>query len=190
MNTLTQHIEALLFYKGEPMKISSIATTLEREEREVEESLQELTHLLEGHGISLIREGAYVGLATAKSASELIQKVRKQEVEGPLGKAGLETLAIIIYQGASTRADIEYIRGVNCSSILRTLAMRGLVERIENPHDKRSFLYKVTPEVPALFGVSNLEELPEYKEHKQAIAETLEVRDSAETTPESHEIIS
>lgn len=180
VTTQVQELEAILFFKGEPVKIPALADMLGRDKEDVEADLETLARSLEGRGIRLVREGAYAGLATAPQASSLIEKIRKEELEGPLGKAGLETLAIIIYQGASTRADVEYIRGVNCSSILRTLTMRGLVERVENPNDKRSFLYRATPEVPAVFGVARLEDLPNFEEHKRAVEETLRAREIIE----------
>jgi segregation and condensation protein B len=73
-----------------------------------------------------------------------------------LGKAGLETLSIILYQGPISRAEIDYIRGVNSNFILRNLLIRGLIERVENPHDQRSFLYKPTLELISYLGLSKI----------------------------------
>jgi segregation and condensation protein B len=113
-------------------------------------------------GIRIVREGEHVALATAPAAHEMIEKMRREELEGPLGKAGLETIAIIMFKGPVARSDIEYIRGVNCSSILRSLMIRGLIERVDNPKDKRSFLYQATTDLPAYFGIGKMEELPQY----------------------------
>lgn len=172
--SLQTHLEAILFFKGEPMKIKNLAATLEVPEASVKEALIELKGALNERGVRLIEEGEYVALATAPEAQASIEKLKKEELEGPLGKAGLETLAIIIYQGPVSRADIEYVRGVNCTSILRSLTMRGLVERIENPNDKRSFLYRATPELPAALGVNSLKELPEFESVGQDITTALE----------------
>jgi len=59
------------------------------------------------------------------------------------------------------RSEIDYIRGVNSSYILRNMVMRGLVERISIPNN-RSFVYRPTFELLAYLGISCVEELPNY----------------------------
>ena len=127
----------------------------------------------------MIREGEKVALATAPEAHALIEKMRREELEGPLGKAGLETLAVIIFRGPVARSDVEYVRGVNCSSILRSLMIRGLIERIENTADKRSFLYRATTELPAYLGLASVEKMPRYAEMRSAIESIFAERDAA-----------
>lgn len=170
-------IEAILFYKGEPVKVSFLVDTLKTSEDVVHEALASLSTSLQSRGLRLVREGKYAALATAPEVKEIIETLRREELEGPLGRAGLETLAIIIYQAPVSRADIEYVRGVNSSQILRSLTMRGLVERIENPRDKRSYLYQPTPELPATLGVSSLKDMPEFDEMKQQIRTVIEHRE-------------
>jgi segregation and condensation protein B len=86
-----------------------------------------------------------------------------------LGKAGLETLAIILYQGPISRADIDYIRGVNSQFIVRNLLIRGLIERVDNPTDARSFLYKTTLDLLSHLGISKIQDLPEYDQVRRDI---------------------
>lgn len=80
-----------------------------------------------------------VMLATAPEASALIQGIVKEELSRDMGKAASETLAIVLYLGSIARSRIDWIRGVNSTFILRNLMIRGLVERITNPSDERSF---------------------------------------------------
>jgi segregation and condensation protein B len=101
-------------------------------------------------------------LGTAPEASALIEQLTREELSKDLGKAGLETLSIIVYKSPITRADLDYIRGVNSSFILRNLQIRGLVEKITNPADARSFLYRPTFELLQHLGVTRVEDLPEY----------------------------
>lgn len=159
---LEKKLEAILFYKGEPVRLRDLAKALEATEEDISHSLQTLQTSLRERGIRLVIEGEYAGLATAPELRELIDSIRKDELEGPLGKAGLETLAIVIYRGPLSKAEIEYIRGVNCASILRSLTMRGLIEKVENPNDKRSFLYRGTPELPATLGLESLADAPDF----------------------------
>lgn len=170
-------LEAALFFRGGSMTIKELALDLNFTVEEIEIGLTSLAMSLDGRGIRVVRERNTVALATAPEAHELIETMRRGELEGPLGKAGLETLAIIIYRGPLARSDIEYVRGVNCSSILRSLLIRGLIERTENATDKRSFLYQVTAELPAYFGVSTITSLPEYSETKSLIEAVFAERD-------------
>ena len=71
---------------------------------------------------------------------------------------------IIAYKGPLARIEIDYIRGVNSAFVLRNLTMRGLVERIENPKDARSWLYRVSFEFLKYLGLRSIEELPHYME--------------------------
>lgn len=178
---LEQQLEALLFYKGEPQKIRDLARALDVPEDAVGTALTTLAESLAGRGIRLIREGEYAGLATAPELHEVVEKLRKEELEGPLGKAGLETLAIIMYRGPLSKADIEYIRGVNCASILRSLTMRGLIEKIEHPTDRRSFLYTPTPQLVAHLGLESLNDAPDF----ETISLQLQTLLTEQETPET-----
>ena len=85
----------------------------------------------------------------------------EKELSREIGEAGLEVLAIVLYRGPSTRSQIDYIRGVNTSSTVRTLLARGLIERASNPNDSREYLYRPTTELLAHLGVSGVTDLPD-----------------------------
>lgn len=167
MTELENLLEAILFYRGEPVLVTDLARAAGTTPEKVEEALTGLSTRLSG-GIRLVREGKYAALATSPETADTIAKLRKEELEGPLGKAGLETLAIVVYQGPVSRADIEYVRGVNCTAILRSLTMRGLIERMENP-DGRGYAYQATVDLPAALGVTSLAAMPAYEDMKQEI---------------------
>lgn len=173
---LQRQLEAFLFYKGEPIKISQLAKSFSISEETLQEALRALTESLQNRGIRLVIEGGYAGLATAPEARAVIETLRKEELEGPLGKAGLETLAIVMYHGPLSKTDIEYIRGVNSSSILRSLMMRGLIEKTEHPTDRRVALYRGTPELPASLGLSSISEAPDFEKIKAEIQKVLDER--------------
>jgi len=141
---LDSKIEALLFYKGEAMKIKELIKLLGADQDAVENALKDLKEKLVGRGVELVRKDEEVILATTSGMADLIEQIRKDELTKDLGKAGAETLAIVLYKGPITRAGIDYIRGVNSTFILRNLLIRGLIEKVSNPTDQRSFLYKPT----------------------------------------------
>lgn len=160
--TLDSKIEALLFFKGETIKIKELVKLLGEEKESIENALGDLKEKLAGRGIQLMRKEDEVQLATTSEMSELIEQIRKDELTKDLGKAGAETLAIVLYKGPITRAEIDYVRGVNSTFILRNLLIRGLVEKVSNPTDQRSFMYKPTMELLSFLGITNIEELPEF----------------------------
>ncbi len=164
-------LEALLFFKGEPVSVSEIARLLGVSEDDVRKAGAELKEHLEREkrGVRVMENDGALMLATAPEMASRIEQLIKDELEKDLGKAGLETLSIVLYYGPVTRARIDYIRGVNSSFILRQLSIRGLVEREENPADQRSFLYKPTFELLSYLGVSAVSELPDYAQSKEAL---------------------
>lgn len=184
--SLDMKIEAALFFKGGAVSVSELAKSLNAAPEDIETSLASLAKALEERGVRLVREGNTVALATAPETSEMIEKMRKEELEGPLGKAGLETLSVIVFRGPLSKSDVDYIRGVNCASILRSLMIRGLIERVENPDDKRSFIYRATAELPAFLGLSSMPEMPGYAETRAEIEKIFAERDAQETPEENH----
>ena len=160
--SVEQQLEAILFFKGEPVKIKELSNTLKMSEKVVEEALVNLKEQLKGRGICLMEKENSVMLGTAPELSDLINQIRKAELNRDIGRAGLETLSIILYKSPVGRSDIDYIRGVNSTFILRALMVRGLVERIHNSSDARSFLYKPTFELLSFLGISNVSELPNF----------------------------
>ncbi len=167
---LSAKIEAILFWKAEPVSVKKLASLLDEKVEGVKAGLVELETALRGRGVTLVQTDEDVMLGTAKELSPLIEKLTKDELTHDLGKAGLETLSIVLYQGPISRSDIDYIRGVNSQFILRALLIRGLVERIDNPKDARSYLYKPTIDLLSHLGISKIVELPEYDAVRSDIA--------------------
>jgi len=164
--TLDNQIEAVLFWKGEPQSIKKLAASLGKKEDEIKAGLEILKEKIKNRGVELIFKDDEVMLGTAANLSHIIERLTKEELVRDLGRAGLETISIIAYKGPISRAEIDYIRGVQSNFILRNLQIRGLVEKIINEKDRRSFLYRPTFELLAFLGVSKIEDLPEYQKVK------------------------
>ena len=167
--TLDAKIESALFWKAEPVKISWLAKVFSVSEEEIRKAIGELEEKLKGRGVVIIFKDDEVALRTAPDASGFIENLAKEELTRDLGKAGLETLSIILYQGPISRREIDYVRGVNSTFILRNLLVRGLVEKIDNPKDQRSFLYRSSFDLLSFLGISKIEDLPEYGEVRKEI---------------------
>ncbi|HWO07229.1 MAG TPA: SMC-Scp complex subunit ScpB [Candidatus Paceibacterota bacterium] len=162
MDKTAKQIQALLFAEGGALTYASIARSLGCGEKDLPPALDALSAELEGSGLALLRSDTEAALVVAPDAREVVTKKLTEEYERDIGDAGLEVLAILLYEGPSTRATIDYIRGVNSSSTIRNLLSRGLVERSGNPEDGREFIYRATVELLAHVGVTQREKLPEY----------------------------
>jgi segregation and condensation protein B len=114
--------------------------------------------------VTLIKTDGSVVLATAAEASQIIETLHRDEISKDLGKAGLETLAIVLYKHPISRREIDYIRGVNSAFIVRNLLIRGLIEKIDDTDNKRSFLYRPTIGTLSFMGLSSVCDLPDYEE--------------------------
>jgi segregation and condensation protein B len=130
-----------------------------------------LRERLQARGVQVLEKDGEVMLGTHPEASAIIEQLTKEELNRDLGKAGLETLTIVLYKGPITRAELDYIRGVNSSFILRHLTVRGLVDKVVNPADSRSFLYQPSFEVLQHLGITKKEELPDYEAAMTKLAE-------------------
>jgi segregation and condensation protein B len=172
--TLDSQIEALLFYKGEPLSRTDIAKILKVTESDVEASIHVLKMSLENRGLTLIEHNDEYTLSTRKEASEILEDLRKEELNKELSKASLETLSVILYKGSATRGDIDYIRGVNSSFILRNLLMRGLIEKRVDKDDTRKLVYSPTIKTLQYMGISSLEDLPEREKVIRALEGAIE----------------
>ncbi len=166
---ISAKIEALLFFKGEPVKIGFLANTLKITEDETLSGIQMLEDKLSLRGIVLMRNDKEVMLSTTPAMGPTIEALLKEEISKDLGKAGLETLAIVLYRGPVARSEINYIRGVNSNYILRSLLVRGLIEKVEG--SVRSTIYQPTFELLSYMGVSKIEDLPEYVSSNKAVEE-------------------
>lgn len=166
---LRARIEALLFWKQEPMTIDELAKRLSESAENIGSALDLIGSSLEGHGIALIKNGKEVSLATSPEAHTDIEALVTDELSKELGKASMETLSIVLFAGEITRGEIEYVRGVNSSHALRHLQMRGLIERFSDPQDERKARYRVTTDALRHLGVRKIEDIPCYAEAKSKI---------------------
>ncbi len=188
---------ALLFASGEPLEKKHLATLLDIKDDELNMVLGALVTLLKGSGLTLIETDTEVELRTAPEAAPIVKKLRESELARDLGKASLETLAVIAYQtaptsgagaptrsvGGATRGEIDWVRGVNSSASLRTLLMRGLIEGREDERDKRRIRYALTTEALAHLGIARAADLPRAAELTAAAAAIIkeEAADAAVT---------
>jgi segregation and condensation protein B len=162
--SIKSQIESILFSQAKPLSIRQLQNILEISPEEIQQNLEQLIleYNVEGRGINLITNGDKYQFTTSPENSELIQKILKQEITSELSRPSLETLTVIAYRGPITKAELEQIRGVNCSLIIRNLLMRGLVESFYDKQKDYTY-YNITLDFMRYLGINKIEGLPDYE---------------------------
>jgi segregation and condensation protein B len=160
---LQKKIETLLFLAGRPLTIKKLCDLTESKKDEVIAASEQLVKEYEERkgGLLIQKAADSYQMVSHPDVRKLAQAYAKEEVSGELTKPSLETLTIVAYRGPVTKAELEQIRGVNCSLILRNLLIRGL---IEGSYDKvrATTVYDVTHDFVRFLGLAEVEELPDY----------------------------
>ncbi|PIU08859.1 MAG: SMC-Scp complex subunit ScpB [Candidatus Moranbacteria bacterium CG_4_9_14_3_um_filter_33_15] len=158
-------LESLLFVSGEPLSLEKISKISKIKKEDLLTYLGELQeeYLREKRGMIILEKGKSFQMVTRPENSEFVSSLVKGEIAGDLSQAALEVISIVAYRGPVSRADIEVVRGVNCSFTLRSLLMRGLLERVENPNNSRTFLYEISFDFLKKLGLKSVKELPDWE---------------------------
>lgn len=156
-------LEGLLFVSGEDgLSIEKAMDLLEVDEKQLMKLLKELedTYSSESRGLRLDFLGKTIKITTKKEHKEYYTKLLEED-DSLLSQAALETLAIVAYNQPITRIQIDEIRGVSSSHIVRKLLSRNLIQELgKSELPGRPNLYGVTDAFMDYFGLASLEELP------------------------------
>lgn len=149
---------------GKPLTAKKIAKVLACDENAAGEALENIVskYNLPDSGVVVMRNNGDYQMVSSGDNKEAAEKFMKAEIGGELTRPQLETLTVISYRGPLTKPEIEQIRGVNCSLILRNLLMRGLIKEHEDPTGLLS-KYEVTIEYLRHLGLNDIRELPDYE---------------------------
>lgn len=159
--SLESLIEALLFVAGEPVSIGQLAEWLELPPPHIDAACQRLGAQLAGRGITLLWHEQRVQLVSAVAATTVVRRMLGQSGASKLTNAMSEVLTIIAYRQPITRAQIEAIRGVDCSTLVRQLQARELVGEVGRLDTiGRPVLFGTTEQFLRQFGLTSLAELP------------------------------
>lgn len=164
-------LEALLFVSAEPLPVTRLVAVMGTVSKgEVEEALHHLGRALdqEGRGVRLVAVAGGYRLVTKQDYASWVKRLDKTKTAAKLSRSALESLAIIAYKQPLVRGEIEEIRGVETSGVLRTLLERKLVRivgRKEVPG--RPIMYGTTKFFLEHFGLSDLSQLPPLREFKE-----------------------
>jgi segregation and condensation protein B len=121
-------------------------------------------------GLWLVSDEEKIQLTTRPEFAKLLEQIIKEELKEDLSPASLETLSIIAYSAPISRAELDYVRGVNSSFILRSLLLRGLIERETDPKRGNAFIYRPSLEFLKFVGASSAQDLPEFEKYSKLLS--------------------
>lgn len=165
-------IEAVLFAMGQSVPLRKIAAAIEQDEKTTEKLIQNLMvkYMEEDRGICIIQLDKCYQMCTKAAYYDALIRVATQPTKTVLTETQIETLAIIAYKQPVTKTQIESVRGVKCDFAVNKLMEYGLVEeagRLDAPG--RPILFATTELFLRRFGLSSLNQLPEWDEAQIAV---------------------
>ena len=159
---LRESVRAVDCEEGEDAELMDVYRTCTS--KEIDEALRGLEKALEGGGTGfrLVCAGGAYRLQTEPSCGRYVRAMLKMDRPSRLGRASLETLAIIAYRQPLTKSEIEEIRGVDVSANIKTLMDMQLIRLVgKSELPGHPFLYGTTAAFLEHFGLSSLQQLNE-----------------------------
>lgn len=164
-------LEALLFVSHGSVSVERLASVLEGVSKaEVRQALRRLQDDYErsGRSLQIVEVAGGFQLVTKPDYGPWIKRLEKSKPAPKLSRSALESLAIIAYKQPIVRAEIEQIRGVETSGVVRTLLERKLIRMVGRKEEPgRPIMYGTTKQFLQHFGLRDLSELPPLREFKE-----------------------
>ena len=166
-NKLATILESMLFVAEDPLTLDRLAGLLEEYERgAIRAALTELHEVYAPGQRGIVLEEVASGwqFRTDPGHADYIRRMTRQRVT-KFSQSSLETLAIIAYRQPVTRAEIEYLRGVDCGAVLKGLLDKKLIKILgKKDIPGKPLIYGTTREFLAAFSLKDLASLPTLRE--------------------------
>lgn len=164
-------LEALLFVTPDPIPVTRFLALLGAvTKQEVDQALASLSHDYEqeGRGLQLAEVAGGYRIVTKAEFAPWLKRLEKVKAPSKLSRSALESLAIIAYKQPIVRGEVEQIRGVETSGVIRTLLERKLVRIVGRKEEPgRPIMYGTTKVFLEHFGLRDLSQLPPLREFKE-----------------------
>lgn len=160
METAQEIIQTLLYF-GEATSVKDIADFLQIDNEIVMSQIGNVRTALLALGMTLAQSGEKYEVLLSEKISSIVSAKKLENLKGELSESALQTLAVIFYKNNPTKAEIDFIRGVDSGRSLKTLLLRGLVEKIESKNKKT---YIPTIETIKYLGLNTKEDILDQEE--------------------------
>ncbi|OGI76356.1 hypothetical protein A3C57_01085 [Candidatus Nomurabacteria bacterium RIFCSPHIGHO2_02_FULL_33_12] len=163
MSELANIIVGILFYESDSLKLEELVSLTGKKEDKIKEAINEISEIYNtsNSSINLLSHNDSYQFTITGEARDLIMVRDAKERDGELSRAALETLSLIIYLSHATKNEIDYIRGVQSSYMLRVLVSRGLIARGSKSGNQT--IYIPTIETLRFMGLEKIEDMPDYE---------------------------
>ncbi len=160
---LRPSLESILLVADEPVPEVVLAQVLELPREAVAAALRELAadYASELRGFELREVAGGWRYYTRAEFAPVVERFVRDGQEVRLTQAALETLAVVAYRQPVGRAQVSAVRGVNCDGVMRTLALRGLVEEAGSDQETGAILFRTTAYFLERLGLASLRDLPD-----------------------------
>jgi len=179
-------IENVLFAADQPVSVGQLQDLFAEttEKAVLKSALDELVREYQSRNLQLMEVAEGYQLMTRRDYSDWVRKFMKLDKTAKLSQPSLDTLAIIAYKQPLTKAEVEEIRGVDSSGVVRTL----LEKKIVSPSGRkkvpgRPIMYRTTRKFLEYFGLMDLKDLPTLEDFKESeLAEGQDLPDQISLT--------
>jgi segregation and condensation protein B len=163
MKNLESALTSLLFAVAKPLSYKDLVKFLDIKEEDLKKAIKNLQEQFnqENSGLQIAVNNGKVQMISNPDNGKVLQEYFKEEISSELTKPSLESLTIIAYRQPISKEELEQIRGVNCSLIIRNLLIRGFIE-IDNNKENIVPTYSVTMDFLRHLGINSVEELPDF----------------------------
>lgn len=170
---LVSIVESLLFSSNRPLSVRDIRKILkEPSARQVQLALKHIGRELEDRGMVLRQVAGGFRLQTNPKNASWVQRMLMAK-PARLSRAQLEALAVVAYRQPITKAEIDAVRGVDCTAVLKLLLDRDIVQVVGRKEEPgRPLLYGTTVRFLEFFNLKSLRDMPELREVEELTEET------------------
>ena len=162
--SIKMKLEAMVFANGGQNSVKTIQKELRINIDELHRIIEEYN--LDNRGLALILDEHKVKMVVSPAVAGFVQDISKSANDTKLSDTALDVLSIIVYKSDATSSEVEYVRGVNSKYTLRNLRIRGLIDRYK---DGMQYRYKPTVELLSYLGITNISDIPQYKDVREKL---------------------
>lgn len=165
MNTSQKIIQIILAEGGE-ITFSNLCNFLNIKEDALQKEFEDVKKIITVLGMNFIVQNKKASIAINSEVSQILENEENKDLQKPLSESALQTLSVILYKDKTTKAEIDFIRGVDSSRSLKTLLLRSLIEKHE---DKNKRFYTTSTDTLRYLGISDLSSIPNKTEFEEKL---------------------
>ena len=171
MSDLKSKIESILFISGDALSVKQIKRALgeEIDNDKIKKAVEDLGKEYQDKGLRILSKEERIQMVTAPENAAIIEKLVKSQLTEELTPAALETLACVAYKEPISKIEIDELRGLNSIFSLRSLMIRGLIEKTacKSEVGEKADCFKTTLDFLKKLGIEKVSDLPKFNDYEE-----------------------